>query len=724
MKNKTIQDIFDEIDNKFSYDKSAKDTKNFKNKYILKDVNEISWLDLCEDTKVFPTSKRLAFFLISYLLEHNMYHNEYSDELYALSSTFYKLSNRGTFNTRDLFCGEQIKNLIIYKNQTKKSYYGYAFYNSKNLYLKKEFIGFLESHRRHARNTNRYIIERFEETFDIYQIKIKNFKDFNANTFWQQINYCKTNIKDEKDRQLFLKSIISFYRYLIEKYNTYNFFKDDFNLTKSLLCAQDFVKFINKDYYFTSFDVNNRILNKTKICFLLKGRTKDSTLIVEEDYFSIDIASLKNKEYCNLILNYIYDSNSTTLITSCAQIYYIRDALIFLIQLKSQDNYPNKNLKYFSNQEGVLLKKYINNSNKTLGTKNNEIGAIRRFFYYTKNNDIFEFDDLFFDYLRQYEEPALKNNANSIKDDDLIKINNLILEKAKNDIFSKIMYGIFHISLQTEFRISQICHLKIDCIKPSIKPNQFVICSNSKTSHGKIDQFVITDMTYKLLLTIIEETENIRNDCNIEAIKDYIFLYKKQYDVRLLSPKTVANYFQDICKELNLDESYSTSNLRDTHMTKSFEYKLRNNKSDTEVNLLSGHKHIDTTKSHYIEIELEKMLETTYGIVIGEEYIETDSKIIKEIPNNLNGEEYDVENGCGKCTAKSCVITSSLPCLACKHFITTPQHEIFFKKAIENIDKLIEKTINNHDKEDLITIKKLYILYLKSIYKYKEGIYD
>ena len=67
-------------------------------------------------------------------------------------------------------------------------------------------------------------------------------------------------------------------------------------------------------------------------------------------------------------------------------------------------------------------------------------------------------------------------------------------------------------------------------------------------------------------------------------------------------------------------------------------------------------------------------------------------------------------------------MTGSLPCMACKYFITTIKHEIFFKKAIEDVDRLIKATSNRHDKEDLVTIKELYVLYLKAIIKHKEGL--
>ena len=178
---------------------------------------------------------------------------------------------------------------------------------------------------------------------------------------------------------------------------------------------------------------------------------------------------------------------------------------------------------------------------------------------------------------------------------------------------------------------------------------------------------------------------------------------------------------KNLCDEIGVPR-YSAINLRDTHMTKSLEHIIRTGKSDLEMSVLSKHRHMDTTKNHYIEMELEKMLESTYGITIGSELIETDSKIVDDIPEDLIGEENDVEDGCGKCSAEMCVMTNALPCMACKYFITTTKHEVFFKKAIENVNRLIEKTKNRHDKEDLVTIKELYVLYLKAIIKHKEGV--
>lgn len=324
----------------------------------------------------------------------------------------------------------------------------------------------------------------------------------------------------------------------------------------------------------------------------------------------------------------------------------------------------------------------------------------------------------FFNYLTQYEEPS-KQTAHAIPDGDLAKLSRLMAQNAKDNYNAKLFYAIFHIALETEFRLSQILHLTIDSIKPTMKPNQFCIHSNSKTSHGRIDKYVITDLTYRHIIDIIEETGKLRAQAE-ESVAQYIFLLLgRSRSVTVLNIETFRAYMKNCCDELNIPR-YTSQNIRDTHMTKAFEYILRNGKGDLEMKILSKHRNLDTTKSHYIELELEKMLEATYGIIIGDKnLIAPDKNVVLEIPSEVNTEDSVVEHGCGSCTCKRCVVSSALPCLACEYFVTTIAHEKYFVKAIENIDKLIDKANTKHDIDDLTTIKTLYVLYLQAIYRKK-----
>ena len=117
------------------------------------------------------------------------------------------------------------------------------------------------------------------------------------------------------------------------------------------------------------------------------------------------------------------------------------------------------------------------------------------------------------------------------------------------------------------------------------------------------------------------------------------------------------------------------------------------------------------------------MLEATYGIVIGD-VDNYDNKIIDKYPESV-GKNRIVEHGCGRCTShNSCEMLIPLTCLVCEYFKTTIEHEPFFIKAIDRIDQMILEATTPHDVEDLTTIKRLHVLYLRAIYKKKEGLID
>lgn len=698
-----------------------KGRREFCELYSTKNIEDIDWIEFCNDVAKYGCFKYAFTFFVN-LLKNDLYHGPYAEYLYSMIEMFELITSEYCSFYSAILCKEKITELIIYKNQVKDALHSYAFVERHNDFIRSELLNFLNiNERKYLRWTTQDYLFHFEKSFSQYKDNITNYNDFNGNTIFAQIDYYKDLYKDD-DYALknAIRGVVCFYRYLVNHYTEYDFFENSFNMNKGLLFNNQIITLLEDDFTFMTFSPTNHPGTKSKVCFLIKGFEDISTRITSDDWAIADISMVEYPEYRRIMWSYMITATSSIMLTWTAQMTYVGEVLKFLLDMKNQKDYPNKNKKYLTNQEAVLIRNYIDTYKISLSTKNNRIGAARRFFNYAKDNNLLEFDDMFFDYLRQYEEPS-HNTAKAVPDDKLVLINSKLIEKAKTEQLGKISYAIFHLALQTEFRINQICHLKVDCIRPSIKPNQFMICTNSKTSHGAVESYVITDLTYKILMDIIEDTEEIRDKCNIESLKDYIFLYDGLNDgVALVKDNIFGSYLNKVCKELGFEENYTASNLRDTHMTKAFEHILRSGKSDIEMGVLSKHRHIDTTKNHYIEMELEKMLEATYGIVIGEEYIETDSKIVDEIPSEINTKENDVENGCGKCTAKTCDLTSSLPCLTCKHFITTTKHEIFFKKAIENVDRLIEKTINKHDKEDLITIKQLYVLYLKAIYKHKE----
>ena len=721
-----LQTIMDEIAPLVSQNTlGSTGVKAFIGKYSGIDTDDVEWVDICRDAETYGCYK-YSFLLMVRLLQKRAYHGRYADKLYRNLPKYERMRHQRSMRLVDAMCGSQIDQQVIYINEKPNSqqWFSFSYINTTNPFIIDVFESHLNSMVAHGRWCPREVAYVFGKSLGIYEDDVHTVADFTATTMFEQADFYKTYFKGNEDmRRAGLKFVVNFYRWLVRNHPDYSYFENEFHMSEKLLFNNRLSELLERDFYFTTLNPTNIPYGKKRVCFIMKGFENETTRITNDDYVTIDFSGLTDRFYRDLLIEFIVTSPSISAIQWVGIPAYIREAMEKVYQAKQVPSYPNKRLDYLTNQEAVFIRQIFDAQDIGIRTKNNKIGAVRRFVSYCVDKKAIKVDDLFFDYLIQYEEPN-KNTAKTIPDKALVRLSKALSEKGKNNLLFKEMYVIFHLAIQTEFRINQICHLQVDCIRPTIKPNQFEVFTNSKTSHGRKKSYVISTMTYNLLMDIIEETEPIRIACPVDSMYQYIFIYNQSAVNNrpvVFNDRIFAFNLTKTCEELDI-ERYTASNLRDTHMTKALEHIMRNGKSDLEMSVLSKHKYMDTTKNHYIETELEKMLESTYGITIGTELIQADSKVVDEVPEHLQGEENDVENGCGKCTAERCVMTSSLPCMVCKHFITTAKHEVYFKKAIENIDRLIKATPNRHDKEDLVTIKELHVLYLKAIIKHKEGL--
>ena len=152
-------------------------------------------------------------------------------------------------------------------------------------------------------------------------------------------------------------------------------------------------------------------------------------------------------------------------------------------------------------------------------------------------------------------------------------------------------------------------------------------------------------------------------------------------------------------------------------MTKAEEFIVRNQLSDMQQNILSGHRTTETDHRYYTDTDIRTLLESVHGIIIGN--VDVNGRIIDE-SDNVVSVENSVSNGCGYCSNSTCNDYSMLDCLMCKHFVTTISRLPYFEEAIKMIDHRIENTVITHDKEDLVNIKRLYVGFINEILKRRE----
>ena len=546
--------------------------------------------------------------------------------------------------------------------------------------------------------------------------KLSSYKDINDTVFWKQIQYYKDKYQDDKvKKDIAIKNVCHFYRWLIKEYQEYNFFENSITLTNELIQNNALVMNINKNAYFTTYGIDEDLGDKPLICFILKNYNVHSTRVVKISHTTFDTSKIEESYYRILVNKYIQNFKIVSALTTSDYTHSVCSCLHFIEQIKKQDYYPNTDLKYLNTQEAILIRNFIaNNSEISLSTLNNNIGSIRRFLQWCKANQYIKFDEIFFNYLAQFEEPN-DYHGKAIPDEDLKKISNEFIKLCKEDESYLVYYAIFIILLETEFRASQVCSLTTSALQPSLKKDQFYLYSNTKTSNGKKIQQPICASTKSILSKVTELTEPLRNNAVQESSKNLIFLYT-HFNGAII-PITVAHFrreFRKVCSKAGVAE-YNSRNLRDTHMTKAFEFILKTGKSDLEMGLLSKHSVIDTTKLHYIEIELTKMLESIYQVTLGNRDVTQDSHILGQLPAELSDKDTEVECGCGHCSAATCNITGNMSCLMCKHFVTTPSHKPYFIKMIDNCDELLSQTQIQHEREDIILIKTLFTSWLREI---------
>lgn len=698
--------------------------------FIDKSPDDLTWNYISEYAQRKKNCKNCLFLTLA-LLDTGHGLGDHKESLMRLYPSLVSISKQYTFGScwDSLFSGDKIKDTFMYDiskgtNSVDDASRFVLYLPYKNKYLQEEVFRHYQITGRRPQNYTSKFTLLFEESLTDIAPTICTYTDFTDTTFWTQAEYFKANPDlTDRERNLCLRLLMQFYRYLVNEHTDHHYFGNSLHLSEALLFSPSFVTQIEQGFYVVPFDQRADYHNRKRMIFLLRGYSSLSTRIKDDDFVPLDLSAIKNDFYRNELFKYYVSMPSASVVTwgSC-QMGYMRDALAMLDNVKAQKGYPNPDPKYLNNQEALLVRSFYSDESVKLATRNNKIGAIRRFLMWERDeNKAISFDDMFFDYLVQYEEPS-KTHGKSIPDEDLGKISAWLAAQASTSHEMDLTYAALHLALETEFRISQICHMKVNCIKPSAKPHEYIVQTYHKTGHGRLDSFVISELTYRHLMRIIENTEPYREKCTRRELSEYIFLYDSTMNtVALMDSTRFRRWFQQACTALNLPK-YTSQNIRDTHMTKSFEYVLKHGKSDLVMAALSKHKYLDTTKSHYIEQKLNDMLEATYGIIIGDldDCYSPSKHITEKIPENVDRDENVVENGCGNCKSAQCTMRNALPCLICDNFITTIKHEPAFRRAIEAVDKLMQNAGTKHDKDDLTTIKLLLVMYLKAIYQKKQ----
>lgn len=546
------------------------------------------------------------------------------------------------------------------------------------------------------------------DVYDIY--------DFSLKTLIRQVKYYN-NIYHDK---YILSFLSGFYVFISSNYNPEIFKKDGFdvrNLQTIGLCqllASGF-EIVNLNPIETVPDADKWIL-----CY--SDKFASNSEVKTSNTKIVDFTKINNKTYRFWCKYFIWKSpNSLSSKLTSMNVFatffnYIDDlknGKILSLYTKKNDTID------ISVNEIVAYRNYIISSYQNNRTILRHIYDTRAILKFIQDNDIAKFPNGIYYYLT-YKLNSKYDNTKAIPDEELKQLSAYMNNKSTENTINELFYLAFYIALETEFRPSQIFSLKIDCVSETAKKNEFIITSKTKTSANEPIEQPITIYVKKHIDRILALTQKYRVKNSIADISSYLFLMPsdRKNAYKIITPDLFNTYLKNCCKELNLP-LYTCQNLRDTHMTKAEEFVIRNQLSDMEQNILSGHRSPNVDTKHYIDTQIKDLLESVHGVIIGD--IDISGHIHENLPADIKTQENCVSNGCGYCNSKNCENFSFLDCLLCKDFVTTVDRLPYFQEQVKILDKKIKSATIPHDKEDFVNIKRLYLGFIQQILEIKGG---
>lgn len=443
---------------------------------------------------------------------------------------------------------------------------------------------------------------------------------------------------------------------------------------------------------------------------ILPEGTSVSTIMTNGSILSFNFSAVKNKSFRTAVKRYCWRS-SQDITTKQKDLRYLIDFFNMY--------YPDENSIYRRITINILssYKSYIMSHYSNTTTRSHRVSPVSSFCNYCISNHILDIGKESLKFLRM-PNGQKETDTKHVDRDELIMLANYMDEHKYDSPTSTAAYAVFHIALNTEFRISQIVNLDVGCVHEAMKKNEYEIHSITKVSHGS----VVTQPCARMIKGLIEDyltlSADLREQCVNMTEKSKIFITpgKLRGTIRIMSAITFNTYLNNACDEVGIAH-YSATNLRSTYLTNAEKYVREKSLSNATLLGLSGHKNINTLKRHYIQENIEEALQAANNIIIGD--ISLSGQILA-VENEPSSKANNVDGECGFCMSEECDSNGILNCLLCKFFATTIIRIPFFEQRLKALDDALESCETPHDKEDLNNLKRLYAAYLEELLTIKE----
>ncbi|MBU3190760.1 tyrosine-type recombinase/integrase [Clostridium bowmanii] len=725
------------------------------------EIKDLSWALLCNQIFVLNRGIKVLIIFYGYMLkegidlgEHTIFLKENIWILLGDDEKDYKISNY-----KEIYSlGSSPLGIIMVKTNKNKFVLNLNFYDIFLLNIARTFIKYLET------ENITYEGDRIEEFICDFENSLEKLgklpnviEEFGNDTFLIQFQYYQLKVK----KTFALRNLKSFYIFLMDYFENSNpqhkVFSKKSGIDRNFLYRDNFNILFGKGYRVVYLNKYDEIPQNDKWLLAPNGYERYTTTLKGNEYIPLDFSRVGDSFLRNKMKKWFVKSRNClkTLRASINNLFiffeFIEGETTKQISGKvvNLNEYaPNNKSNLLISEHNILIfREYLKQKYDNVNTINGYVSSISSFIKFLDDEVDYFINPIIYDYLRIKSTESL--NSKIILQEDLDKI----LETFKNRMlngsyFDKMFFIFLHLLLTTNYRPNEILNLKINCIKDGMKEGEYKIdyhCKEdsatlemqTKTSQGRdVDvnpsEYTIrainegTRVSRELLQEEQQEQEQEQEqgqeqeqEQEEEVVKNYIFIYKsRNKQIEGIKVDKFYRHFVDITGKLDLKGGpYSLYDCRTTYMTKLFENAVKEGNVYKAI-IATGHKDVFTTIKHYIKPDVRSYLEAFYNIKLGN--VTLQGRIVSELSEvdldfSHDIKEITVKQGCGFCGG-TCNGNKKIDCLICRNFIVTLDRIPYFEESIDKINEVIKNENIFHEKEHLVSIKKLYVSYLGQLY--------
>ena len=309
-----------------------------------------------------------------------------------------------------------------------------------------------------------------------------------------------------------------------------------------------------------------------------------------------------------------------------------------------------------------------------------------------------------------------EGDVDAISLDDLRSLSSELESRSPRTQIDELVYAAFCVQALTPLRISEILTLRAGWIDEEPRPGIRAVVAAGKSSGRALRRVQIPESAYRMLDAVRRTTAALRQTADPETA-DYLFICPGPMGrVKTLDKRLYRGRLSAAAAAVGVTAA-APSNLRKRYMTEVVERGVARNLSRLALRPLTGHAADAVTNKHYLREDIRSYLEAVHGIEIGSPTVV--GEVVASIEGSCAASEL-VENGAGICRNEQCDVKGTVTCLMCSGFLTAPQFIPEMKEAVATLDSQMASA-GQHDREHLMSVKRLHLAYLGKMMEMKEA---